>query len=92
MHRVACRFMSAKATNPTPPPGTGTVFHSLMPPVKIALSGPKWTAIALSGITGAFAGNFFYKAFIMRKNPPNPIRDPDEVAPLSHPHTPAEED
>ncbi|CDI82244.1 hypothetical protein, conserved [Eimeria acervulina] len=89
--RIA-RPLLAAAEFPTPaqPLGTGVVFEHVLP-VKYALSGPKWCAVVASGLSGAFAGNFFFKNCIMRKNPPNPPRDPNERPPERHPHAPEEE-
>lgn len=77
---------------PKPPVGAGVVFHGNMQQVKYALNFPNYLILLFSGFFGAMSGNFFYKKCIMRKNPPNPLRDPNEKPPEKHPHTPEEED
>lgn len=53
------------------PAGTGVMLHGRLLPVKYALNGPKWIAVVGSAIGGLFSGHFFYKNFVMMKNPPN---------------------
>merc|ERR1719437_4941 len=72
---------------PTPPAGTGIVFHSRMQQPKYSLSNPKWFAVFISMNFGVYLGHYFYMAFLMRQNPPNPPRDPENTgAPEKHMH------
>merc|ERR1740129_420592 len=72
---------------PTPPAGTGVVFHSRMQTPKYSLSNPKWFAIFFSMNLGVYMGHYFYMKFLMRQNPPNPLRDPENTgAPEKHMH------
>merc|ERR1719277_902673 len=76
---------------PTPPPGydriTGTpVFHSATGTPKYSLSNPKWFALFFVMNAGAYAGHYFYLKLLMPVNPPNPPRNPNEVAPEVHMH------
>merc|ERR1719251_630886 len=64
---------------PTPPPGTGVVFHSRMQQPKYSLSNPKWFAVFVAMNFGVYLGHYFYMRFLMRQNPPNPPRDPENV-------------
>jgi len=77
---------------PTPPPGTGVVFHNKMHPIKYTVNNTKFFIMYFSGLAGAFSGNIFYTKFVMRKNPPNPPRDPNERPPEKHIHTVEEDD
>ncbi|KEP60621.1 UNVERIFIED_CONTAM: hypothetical protein HHA_200310 [Hammondia hammondi] len=90
--RISRRLLDAATPLPTAPAGTGAVFHSRLMPVKYALNGPKWMAVVGSAFVGVFSGHFFYKSFILSKNPPNPPRDPNEKPPSRHPHAPPEDD
>ncbi|SBS82591.1 conserved Plasmodium protein, unknown function [Plasmodium ovale curtisi] len=70
---------------------TGVVFHGRTQQVKYAINFPSYIFIIFSGFMGAMSGNLFYKKFILRKNPPNPLRDPDDQPPEKHPHTPEDD-
>ncbi|CAD2097793.1 conserved Plasmodium protein, unknown function [Plasmodium vinckei brucechwatti] len=76
---------------PKPPSGTGVVFHGRLQKVKYAINFPSYIFIIFSGFMGAMSGNFFYKKYILRKNPPNPLRDPNDLPPEKHPHTPEDD-
>ncbi|PHJ23456.1 transmembrane protein [Cystoisospora suis] len=90
--RAARLLFGAAPSLPTPPAGTGVMLHGRLLPVKYALNGPKWIAVISSAIGGLFSGHFFYKHFVMMKNPPNPPRDPNDQPPAKHPHAPADSD
>eukprot|EP00366_Plasmodium_knowlesi_P001163 XP_002258660.1 [Plasmodium knowlesi strain H] len=87
------RFVSSEFKSlPKPPAGTGVVFHGKLQQVKYAISFPSYLFIIFSGFMGAMSGNLFFKKYILRKNPPNPLRDPNDLPPEKHPHTPEEDD
>lgn len=92
--RLALRRLGAitSVPTPTPPPGTGVVFHSRMAPVRYSVSTSKWLLIVSAAFFGVMSGNQFYRKCIMRPNPPNPPRDPNEKPPERHPHSVAEEE
>merc|ERR1712217_235527 len=78
---------------PTPPAGTptfmsqGAVFHSRMQSPKYSLSNPKWFGIFFAMNAGVYLGHYFYMRLLMRQNPPNPPRDPENTgAPEKHMH------
>eukprot|EP00746_Dinoflagellata_sp_MGD_P141518 gnl/MRDRNA2_/MRDRNA2_74613_c0_seq1.p1 gnl/MRDRNA2_/MRDRNA2_74613_c0~~gnl/MRDRNA2_/MRDRNA2_74613_c0_seq1.p1 ORF type:complete len:107 (+),score=9.12 gnl/MRDRNA2_/MRDRNA2_74613_c0_seq1:75-395(+) len=71
---------------PKPPPGTGVVFPSTMHHPKYSLGHAKWFVLFFAANAGLYGGHFFYLSFMMRKNPPNPPRLPEEP-PEAHPHT-----
>merc|ERR1740120_441913 len=84
---------------PNPPPGTptmvgqGAVFHSRMQTPKYSLSNPKWFGIFFSMNLGVYLGHYFYMKFLMRQNPPNPLRDPENTgAPEKHMHSADDDD
>merc|ERR1719411_2381865 len=84
---------------PNPPPGTPTfvgqtsVFHSRMQTPKYSLSQPKWFGIFFAMNVGVYFGHYFYMKLLMRQNPPNPPRDPENTgAPEKHMHTTADDD
>merc|ERR1712151_538377 len=72
---------------PNPPQGTGIVFHSRMQTPKYSLSQPKWFGIFFAMNAGVYLGHYFYMKCLMRQNPPNPPRDPENTgAPERHMH------
>mmetsp|Transcript_45749 Transcript_45749/g.128756 ORF Transcript_45749/g.128756 Transcript_45749/m.128756 type:complete len:108 (+) Transcript_45749:84-407(+) len=84
----ASRAYGTSLEVPTPPTGTGAVFHSRMQPPKYSLSNAKWFGIFFAMNLGAYGGNFFYLRFLMRQNPPNPPRDPENTGrPERHMHS-----
>ncbi|CEL99451.1 unnamed protein product [Vitrella brassicaformis CCMP3155] len=82
----------SKLPTPTPPPGTGVVFHARMQAIKYSIENPRWYCLLISGSLGVYSGNWVFKEFVMRKNPPNPRPDPTQRPPQRHPHTVLEED
>ncbi|CRG99583.1 conserved Plasmodium protein, unknown function [Plasmodium relictum] len=92
LRKSSIRFFSSEFKSlPKPPAGTGVVFHGNMQQVKYAIDFSSYILIVFSGFMGAISGNFFYKKFILRKNPPNPLRDPLDLPPEKHPHTPEDD-
>merc|ERR1719474_1460182 len=88
-HRAtsAARTYGTSLPIPNPPPGTGTVFHSRMQPPKYSLSNQKWFGLFFAMNAGVYAGHYFYLRLLMRQNPPNPPRDPENTgAPEKHMH------
>ncbi|SCP04016.1 conserved Plasmodium protein, unknown function [Plasmodium ovale] len=92
LRNCSIRYVSGEFKSlPKPPAGTGVVFHGRTQQVKYAINFPSYIFIIFSGFMGAMSGNLFYKKFILRKNPPNPLRDPDDQPPEKHPHTPEDD-
>ncbi|SOV77018.1 conserved Plasmodium protein, unknown function [Plasmodium sp. gorilla clade G3] len=92
LKNVSTRLASSEFKSlPKPPYGTGVVFHGRMQPVKYAIKFSSYIFIIFSGFMGAMSGNFFYKKYILRKNPPNPLRDPNDLPPEKHPHAPEDD-
>merc|ERR1719291_1076426 len=86
--QTARRCYGTSLPVPTPPPGTGAVFHSSMQTPKWSMSNPKWFAFFFSMNFGVYAGNALYVRYIMNVNPPNPPRNPENPgAPTRHMHT-----
>merc|ERR1719469_919416 len=84
---VAARMYGTSLPIPKPPTGTGVVFHSRMQTPKYSLSNPKWFSIFFAMNVGVYLGHYFYLRFLMRQNPPNPPRDPENTgAPEKHMH------
>uniref|UniRef100_A0A7S1S2Y6 Uncharacterized protein n=1 Tax=Alexandrium catenella TaxID=2925 RepID=A0A7S1S2Y6_ALECA len=84
---AASRAYGTSLPVPTPPQGTGVVFHSRMQPPKYSLSNPKWFSIFFACNLGAYLGHYLYLRLLMPSNPPNPPRNPDEARPEKHMHT-----
>ncbi|KAG6440124.1 putative integral membrane protein, partial [Babesia bovis T2Bo] len=82
------RFSSHSSSKIVPPKNAGVVFDSRVAPIRFSLPFKPWLFISLMGFSGAMCGNYFFSNFILRKNPPNPPRDPNERPPERHPHTP----
>ncbi|GBE61501.1 hypothetical protein BOVATA_029940 [Babesia ovata] len=72
------------------PKNAGVVFDSRAAPLRFALPFKPWIFICLAGFSGAMCGSLFFRKCVMRKNLPNPPRDPNETPPAQHPHTPDE--
>uniref|UniRef100_A0A0G4HL15 Uncharacterized protein n=1 Tax=Chromera velia CCMP2878 TaxID=1169474 RepID=A0A0G4HL15_9ALVE len=93
MFRSACRRLSQVTVPiPTAPKGTGVVFHGQMQTPPFKLDHPTFFLMWFAGLAGAFSGNAFYKSFVMRQNPPNPPRYPNERPPDKHINTVEEDD
>ncbi|KAK1442815.1 hypothetical protein BgAZ_303330 [Babesia gibsoni] len=73
-----------------PPKNVGVVFDNRATPIRFSLPFKPWMFLCMVGFSGAMCGNYFFTNFVLRKNPPNPPRDPDEMPPERHPHTPDE--
>ncbi|CAK9046752.1 unnamed protein product [Durusdinium trenchii] len=72
---------------PKAPPGTGTdIFHPQVMLPKYSLTNQKWFFLFFICNLGAYSGHYFYLHLLMRANPPNPPRDPDQVRPEKHMH------
>ncbi|VWU49823.1 conserved protein, unknown function [Hepatocystis sp. ex Piliocolobus tephrosceles] len=93
LKNCSIRYLSHEFKSlPKPPAGAGVVFHGKVHKVKYAVSFPNYIFIIFTGFMGAMSGNFFYKKCILRKNPPNPLRDPNDLPPERHPHAPEDDD
>ncbi|GAW80455.1 conserved Plasmodium protein, unknown function [Plasmodium gonderi] len=92
LRNCSIRYLSSEFKSlPKSPAGTGVVFHGKLQQVKYAIKFSSYLFIIFSGFMGAISGNFFFKKYILRKNPPNPLRDPNDQPPERHPHAPEED-
>ncbi|GIX64358.1 N-acetyltransferase, putative [Babesia caballi] len=82
------RFASHAQHKVVAPKNAGVVFDSRAAPIRFALPFKPWMFLCFVGFSGAMCGNLFFTKFLLRKNPPNPPRDPNERPPAQHPHTP----
>jgi len=79
--RRALRLLQTSLPIPSPPPGTGHIFHARMMQPRYSLNNQKWLAMLVAGNVGLYAGHEFYLKLIMSRNPPNPPRDKNEKKP-----------
>uniref|UniRef100_A0A3B0N2R6 Uncharacterized protein n=1 Tax=Theileria annulata TaxID=5874 RepID=A0A3B0N2R6_THEAN len=88
--RLSLKKLSQESPKIQAPKDAGVVFSNQVLPLRFTLNFKPWLFLCLVGFTGTFCGNFFYKKFLLRPNPPNPKRDPNERPPERHPHAPEE--
>ncbi|BAM42372.1 conserved hypothetical protein [Theileria orientalis strain Shintoku] len=89
--RPSLRLYSHESPRIQAPKDAGVVFSNQAFPLRYVLNIKPWLFLCVVGFSGTFCGNYFYKRFLLRPNPPNPKRDPNEKPPERHPHAPEEE-